>query len=204
MQDPTLEEAEKALRSGRRRMLLAMVVAALAALGGLVAYMASGDDEAVARFGRSVNGYDREHFKAFWGCALPKVDLRSLRTNEDVTRQMHLRAEERPQAYGRHLRERCLPKLTGLSAKLRALLPPQGFEVPLEGMKRPVASALADASERLSGAVSDYASYLSGLEAGYDRELAAERVQAIVRAWYDYRVARARLNAALEARLGGR
>ncbi len=204
MIDPTIEEAERAIRSGRRRMLVVMVLAAVAALGGLIAFMASGDDEAVARFGRSVNGYDREHFKAFWGCMLPRADLKSLRTNEDVSRQIHLRAEENAQAYGAYLRKRCLPKLSGLSTKLRALIPPRGFDAPLEGMDRPPLSALADAAERLSGAVSDYAGYLSGLEGGYDRDMASSRVEAIVRAWYDYRVARAKLNAALKEQLGER
>ena len=203
MTDPALQEAERALKAGRRRMLLAMVGSALAALVALVVYMASGDDEAVARFGRSVNGLDMDHFKAFWGCALPGANLKEIRTNEDLERQIHLRAEERPQAYGRHLREKCLGKLAGMPGKLRALIPPEGFDQPLQGMDRPPAAAMADAVERLGGAVGDFASYLGELEGGYDREMGAEKVQPIARAWYDYRVALAAVNRAIKERQGG-
>ena len=200
--DPALAEAERALKRGRRKMLVAMIGAAVAALAALGLYMASGDDEVLARFGRRVNGLDKQHYKAFWACVLPGANLRDIRDNETLVRQIHLRAERRPKAYAKHLRERCLPKLKELEPALGAVIVPAPFDKPLQGMDNPPVRQMEDAVRRLRAATLEFANYLQGLAGGYDREEATQALEPVARAWYDYKLALARLNQALREALG--
>lgn len=197
------DDDEKLMRKGKGRMLAGMIVAGVAALAGIIIYMVSGEDEAYAKFGKAVNGIDQQHFDQFWGCVFKGYDLERIKNNEHLRRQIHLRAERRPQAFGKYLRDECMPKLEEMDPKLTELIPPEELEKPLEGMDKPPIPALVDATERLRSGFSGYVSYLDTAES-YDRESdkVDENIDTIVRAWFDYKSAFGKLNKKLKEHLG--
>lgn len=193
----SLDAEEKAMKSGRGRMMAGMIVAVVLAVGALGLYMGSGGDEAYASFGKEVNGLDRSRYDAFWSCVMQGLDLDRIRSDRDLRSQLHKRAERGRQRFGSHVRDECFPHLAELEPKLGAIVPPEGLAEPLREM--------SDAVSRLRGAFSDYVAYLDGLEdeEPYSEEAAAGHVGPIAKAWYDYSVALSGLNKELKRKLDG-
>lgn len=190
----SLEAEEKALKKGKGRMLAGMIVAAIAAVAFLVWYMSSGGEDAYGTFGRNINGYDQQYFDQFWGCSLQGVDLRNIRTNDDLRGEIHERAARGGPRYAAHVRERCMPKLAEMEPKLTALIPPEDMAAKLTELNETV--------QRLRAAWGDFAGYLENLEGGYDEDDADEKVGQIARAWYDYSRTHNELNRSVREKLG--
>jgi hypothetical protein len=192
---PSLEAEEKAMKSGKGRMLAVMILAVVAAVAGLVLYMASGgEEEAYGTFGRNVNGLRRDHFDTFWGCALRGANLDDVRTNEDLAAAINQRATNGKTVYARHLRDDCMPFLADLEPKLLTLIPPEDLADKLRELGAAVGA--------LRSAVSAYVAYIEGLgDAPYDAEDASEHVTAVARGWYDYKRVHNEINRAVAEKL---
>ncbi len=191
---PSLEDEEKAMHSGRWRMMTAMIVAVVLAVGALVWYMGSGgEDEAYATFGRNINGLGEKYFDQFWGCALRGTDLRNLHNDQDLRDNINLRAQQGGKAYADHVREQCLPMLGKLDDGLTKLLPPTEMQKDFQAMAASVPA--------LESAWSGYIAYVDGLSGPYDPEAASEKLGKIARGWYDFKRTHASLNKALRSKL---
>jgi hypothetical protein len=188
---PSLEAEEKAMRGGRGGLVAAGVVAVLIVVAAVVALVMGNDDSAYETLGRNVNGAKGELFDGFWHCTFGRdIDVRS---NEDLMRELELRASRGGKRFGENVRERCLPKLTELEPRLDVLIPPDDM--------RPALNDLLQATRDLRGAWSDYLAYLDGLEGPYDEEEAHDRVVRIARGWFDFKNAHKALNDALREHL---
>lgn len=190
----SLEAEEKAMRKGKGRMLVGMVVAVVAAIALLIGFMASGgEDETYSTFGQNINGLKEAHFDQFWACALRGVNLADVRDNAALQSQIHVRAGQGGARYAAQVREQCMEKLAELRPKLDALIPP-------EDMRADV-NALAEASSQLRSAWANFIAYLEADE-GYSEETATEPITNIARAWYDWKRLHGAINTKLRERLG--
>ena len=108
---PSLEDEERAMRSGKGPMLAVMVVAVLAVVGGLGWYMTRGDEAAVYReFGKSVNALHNDQWLKFWECALQSGNAyERLRNNTDLKNALDQRAGRGGPRFGALVRDRCAP-----------------------------------------------------------------------------------------------
>jgi hypothetical protein len=192
----SFEAEEQAMRSGKGRMLAAMIGFGVLAVAGIVAMLAlGGEDEEYSKFGRNINGLRQEHFDVFWGCSLRGVNLADVRTNQDLMAQINRRATNGKARYGRQVRDNCLPQLTELEPKLRALITP-------EDMQEQV-NELASSTEQLRASWSGFIAHLETLQdQPYDEDVAAEHVTNITKGWFDYRTTHNDLNKAVKAKLG--
>jgi hypothetical protein len=194
---PSLDAEEKAMKSGKGRMLAAMIIAALAAVVLLVVFMMSGGEgEQYGTLGRNINGLRGQYFDAFWACALRPEDPREIRDNSQLAAKIHERAQQGRARYATHLREECMPKLADLGPALEVLYPPDDLAPKLVELK--------DSVQALRSATSAYVAYIQTLgDQGYDAESeeAREHVTAMTRAWYDYRRIHGELNDAIAAKL---
>jgi len=188
----SFEAEEKALKKGRGRMMAAMIGGVLAALAALAFFMAPDERETYREFGKKVNGLDEQYFDAFWACAFQNVDLRNLRTNEDLEAQIQRRSGQATKRYGAYVRDRCLPKLTTMEPKLEALLPPDDFKTQIRELSRSLNTVRSSWSE--------FIAYLDTVDE-YDQDLARPGVSKISKGWYDYRRAHSALNKSLRERL---
>ena len=193
---PSLEAEEKAIRSGKGRMMAGMIVAVIIAAVGIVFVVASGgEDDTWSNFGRSVNGFRQTQFNPFWGCALRGANLDDIRNNSDLAAQIHRRASQGRARYARHVRDECLPKLNELGPAIQAIIPPEEMQAGV--------TELHDAVQALRSAWSDYIAHIEGLgDNPYDQDAANEYVTNIARGWFDYRTAHGRLNDAVSEKLG--
>lgn len=189
---PSLEEEEKALRSGRGRMVLAMVVAALAAIGAIAWFVGSQQPSEFSQVGRQINRLRAEHFDAFYGCVLPRADLRDIRNDQQLRNAIAERAS-RPRAYAEHIRGECLVRLDEHGAPLAALIVPDELREPV--------SQLQSALEAQQAAWTRFISFLEESEGAFESEAADEHLSAIARGWYDYKVAHRAINDIVRARL---
>lgn len=193
---PSLDEEEKALRSGRGRMMAVMIAIPIVLAAVAIAYvMMTGGDEQYRTLGRNINGLREQHFDGFWTCTLDGADLRAIDNNNDLEAQIHLRAgSARRAAWAGHVRDECMPKLEELEPEIAILIPPEEMASRLE--------ELESATSALRGAWSGFIAYLLDLrDAAYDEGDARTHVMAIARAWYDYRRIHGELNAAVRERL---
>ncbi|MCS6856200.1 MAG: hypothetical protein NZM37_00675, partial [Sandaracinaceae bacterium] len=184
----SIDEEAMAMRRGQARMLWFGGALALAiVLGGGWLLIRSGPNEYSA-IGRQVNGMRKEHFDAFWVCALPNGRPSEIHNNAELSDEIHKRAEFSPSRYAQLLRTQCLAHLQDHLAPIDALIPP-------EDLKGEIAQ-LKSATQALIEGWNTYLRHLQNLSGGYDREAkeAQEPVSAITRAWYDYRVAHGRIN----------
>jgi hypothetical protein len=190
---PTLEEEEKAMRSGRGRMIAAMALAVIAAIAGLVFFVSSQQPSEYGQLGRQLNGMRTDHFDAFWACALPRVDLRDLRNDQQLRDEIADRAAT-PRPYAQHVRTECMVRLDEHLPPLAALIVPADLEAG--------ATQLRTAIETLRTAWARFLDHLDHIEA-FDRDDAetSALLTAIARGWFDYRVAHNALNDTIRSHL---
>jgi hypothetical protein len=183
-----LEAEEKAMQGGKGRMLAAMIVAALLAVGAIVFLLISGGENPYGKFGQNINGIRQAHFDQFWACALRGADLTEVRNNDQLREQINVRATRGRARYGATVRDECLPKLSEVEPKLAALIPPVDVVTQVRD--------LSDATRRLRSGWSDFIAHLDGLtgDTQYDPEAAQREVAAIEKAWFDYRRVHTKLN----------
>lgn len=187
---PSLEQEEKALRSGRGKMLAGMIAAVLAAAAGLAWFVSTSGPSEYGQLGRQINGMRGEHFDAFWACALPREDLRDLRSNEQLVAEVAERAAQ-PRAYAAHVRTQCMVHLDEHLAPLDALILPDDLQ--------PAVQSLRAAVEAQRSAWQAFLQYLDRVEGGFDAEDAQAQLGAIARGWYDYKVAHGQINDVLRS-----
>jgi hypothetical protein len=192
---PSLEDEERAMKGGKWKMMVAMILAVIAAVGLLVFAMRGDDSEQYRTLGRNVNGADGAHFNQFWGCALQNVDLRNLNKSQDLEAQIHRRAQTGTKRYTAMIDQRCMPKLAELKPKLDALIPPDDMREQLRAMS-------ASAGD-LRDAWAAYIAFVGGLQEPYDPEGNAERehVNKIAKGWFDYRRSRKTINDAIREKI---
>lgn len=189
----SFEDEERALRSGRGRMLAGMIAAVVLVLVGVIWVLRPSGDETYRTFGRNVNGFDREYFDAFWSCALKGADLRNIRSDRDLLGNLHRRGIQGGQRYGALVKERCFPRLEDLQEKLDGLIPPEGLQQDL--------TALRTSTTKLRSAWSDYIGYLVGLDGPYVEEDAQGPANGIARGWYEYKHAHKIVNDKLREKI---
>ncbi len=196
----TLEADEKAMKSGKGKMLIAIVGAALLAIAGIIWFLAGGDDKRVYRdFARTVNTADTTGFDGFWACALQRggADASSFRNNSELGDAINRRATNGRGRFADLIRTRCLPKLAQLKQSLDTLITPAPLQPDIENMRK----ALDD----LRMAWTAFDGHLDSLgQEPYDAEAddAREGLNKIAHAWFDYKSAHRHLNSALRERIG--
>jgi hypothetical protein len=185
---PSLDEEERAMKSGRGRMIAfaVMVIGAIVVGGGY--FLMSSGPSPYSTIGRAVNGMRSENFDSFWACALPRTDARDIRNDQQLRGEINERAQFNAGQYAQLVRSQCLAHLNDHVQPLDALLPPDDL--------RPPVDALRAALRALIDAWNAYLNYLQALPGAYDAEAeeAETMVGAIARAWFDYKMAHGQLN----------
>lgn len=190
---PSLEEEERAMKSGRGPMIAFAVVVIAAIVGGGGWFLLTSGPNPYSAIGRQVNGMRAQNFDSFWACALPRTDPGDIRNNEQLIAEIHERASFSASQYAQLVRSTCLANLNDHVQPLDSLLPPDDL--------RPGIEALRSALRALIDGWSAYLTHLQGLTTGYDAESEEARrlVSAIARAWFDYKVAFGQINDTIRA-----
>ncbi len=190
---PSLEEEERAMKSGRRRALAAGAFAVLASLGALGWYMSTGGENEYAQVGQQINGMRSGHFDMFWSCALPREDVRDIDTAAELKAAIGRFAANA--GYSRIIRTECLVHLDEHRAPLNALIAPPELAAPI--------AELSAALTALRTAWDAFLEYLDRPDMHFDAEdpEADGLLTAVVRGWFDYRVAFGHVNDAVREHL---
>jgi hypothetical protein len=181
----SLADDEKAIGGGggTGTMVAAIVVFGVLAIGIAVFVLRGNGDSEYSSLGRAVNGVRQSNFDHFWSCVLPREDIRSLTGNAAVQAAVLQRATASPSAYSHLVRTQCMHFLDEQTPILAQLIVP-------EDMNESV-TQLRTAAQGLIDSWNAYLTYMEHLGGPYDTEDAAgsTALTAVVRAWYDYRVA---------------
>lgn len=190
---PSLEEEERAMKSGRGRMIAAGAFAVIAAVGALGWFMSTGGENEYAQVGQQINGMRSGHFDMFWSCALPREDVRDIDTAAELKAAVG-RFAANP-GYSRIIRTECLVHLDEHRAPLNALIAPPELSAPIAELSTALA-ALRTAWDALL-------EYLDRPDMHFDAEdpEADGLLTAVVRGWFDYRVAFGHVNDAVREHL---
>jgi hypothetical protein len=192
-----LSDDEAALKQGRGGMLIGFAVTLLVLLGGVWALLSGGDEARVyGDLGRKVNGLRQGSFDQFWGCALPTANLKDINTNTQLVSQIDNRGVEGGRAYGLYLQAQCVAKLGNITPELDALIVPDDMRADVDAIKQ--------ATSDLRGGFSGLISYLDNPELRYDRDVASTHLQAIARAWFEWKQAHAKVNKLIKEKVAAR
>ncbi len=191
---PSLEQEERAMRSGRGRMLFAMVGAVLVAGAGLVWFVSREQPSEYGQLGRQINGMRGDHFDAFWGCALPRAELDEITGAERLIAEIAERAAT-PRAYAQHVRETCLVMLDEHLPPLATLIVPADMTAD--------AAALRAAIEELRVAWPRLLEHLDRLEGPFvaDDDATRALLTAVAQGWFNYKQAHRQLNTTIRTHL---
>lgn len=190
---PSLEEEERAMRSGRGRMIAFAALVLVAIFGGAGYFLFSAGPSPYSAIGRQVNGMRAQHFDSFWACALPRTDPSAIRDNARLISEIHERARFSASQYAQLVRSSCMAQLNDHVQPLDSLLPLDELTAPID--------ALRAALRSLIEGWTSYLAYLGALTDRYDEEAeeAVRHVSAIARAWFDYKVAVGQINDVVRA-----
>jgi hypothetical protein len=190
---PSLEEEERAMKSGRGRMLVAGAAAVIAAIAALGWFMSSSGQSEYGQVGQQVNGMRSQYFDAFWSCALPREDVRDVDTADEL--KAAIARFSANAGYSRIIRTDCLVHLDEHRAPLNALIAPPELSAPI--------AELSTALAAMRTAWDEYLAYLDRPDATFDAaDPEADRLlTAVVRGWFDYRVAFGHVNDAVREHL---
>jgi hypothetical protein len=178
----TLADDEAALRKGKAGSLIAVSVLGVAVLGGLL-YLMGGEDQArvYGDLGKQINGLKQASFDQFWSCVLQGEDLRDVTSNTELIARLDSMGRDGGRKFGENLREACKPRLETIGPALDTLIVPQDLEASVKSM--------SDAASSLRTSASGLIIYLDNPELEYDPEIARPHVQALARAWYEFKKA---------------
>ena len=178
----TLADEEAALRKGKAGSLIAVSVLGLAVLGGLF-YLVGGDDTArvYGDIGKQINGLKQASFDNFWSCTLQGEDLRDVTSNTELVSRLNMLGRDGGREFAKNLREACRPQLENIGPALDTLIVPPDMKANV--------TAMSEAAASLRSATSGFIVYLDDPELDYDDEAAKPHVQAMVRAWYEFKKA---------------
>lgn len=192
---PSLADEEKAIGGGggSGTMVAAIVVFGLLAVGIAVFVLRGNGESEYSSIGRAVNGMRQGNFDTFWSCSLPREDIRDLHGNADVQAAVLQRATSSPSAYATLVRTQCLSHLSDQTPLLAQLIVP-------EDMTESV-SQLRTAAQAHLDAWNAYLTYLEHLGGPYNAEDTEGQtlLTAVVRGWYDYRMAMQAVNTVVSA-----
>lgn len=183
---PSLEDEERAMKSGRGRMLAAAAFAVVLAGGALAWFITTSGPNEYGQLGQQVNGMRGQYFDAFWACALPREDVRDLNSPDELKGMIaRLSANS---GYVRIIRTECLHHLDEHRAPLDALIAAPGLGEPI--------GRLSAALAALRAAWEAYVAYLEtpGLEFSAEDPDADRMITEIVQRWIDYRHAIREIN----------
>ena len=191
------EDDEKAMRSGKGRMLAAMIVAVLASGIGLTWYVMQGDaSNSYREFGKTVNGLHNNQWLKFWECSLQSgAAYERVKTNTDLKLALDQRASRGGARFGGLIRDRCMPRLAEMHDHYAALLPPPDLAEKVR--------AVATAADALRAGFSEYIAFLDAAGASYDAETSGPPIMKIAKAWFDYKNAFNALNRELRKKIDG-
>lgn len=191
---PSLEEEERAMKSGRGGMIAAAAFAVLLVVGASAWFLTTSGPNEYGQIGQQVNGMRAEHFDTFWSCALPREDVRDLDTADELKAAL-ARFSANTEGYVRILRTECLVHLTQHQAPLDALIAPPELSGPI--------GELSAALVALRSAWDAYLEHLSQPDFTFDAEdpETDRLLTAVVRGWFDYRVAFGHVNDAVREHL---
>ncbi len=191
----TLADEEAAMKSGKGRMLIAIIGTCVVVVVGAVLLLVQGEShEEFREAGKLVNGAGiKGNFDKFWGCALRNVDLRDLKNAEDLISQINMRGADGRARYAKYVEASCIEKLSDMQTKLDVLTVPQELQTNATGMK--------DAASQLRGAWSGYLVYLTDSKDSYDDGEARDKLKEVARGWYEFKKAHASLNNTLKEKL---
>ncbi len=182
----------KAFNKGKGRMLALMIALGCAAIFGFAWFLLSEQPNPYSALGKQANGLKKQHFDAFWACALPGKVVAEVKSDVDLRAELDVRAVAGAR-YAAQLRG-CLTSITNLSAQLSALLPPDDAVEYVRGM--------AKGAKNVSAGAEEFARYLDSLEGEYEPHDAVRKADVLVRGWYEFRKSHADLNVLLKAKLG--
>lgn len=182
---PTLEEEERALKSGRGKMIAGMVFAVVVAIGGLIWFVGSQQPSEYGQIGRQINGMRADHFDAFWACALPRADLRDIRNDQQLRSEIAERAAS-ARAYAQHVRSECIVRLDEHVTPLNALIVPADLSAGVEQLRAAINAQRT--------AWTAFLTHLEHVEGSFDAEAADAHLTAIARGWFEYKVAHGAIN----------
>lgn len=181
---PTLADEEKAIGGGggTGTMVAAVLVFGLLAIGIAVFVLRGNGDSEYSSLGRQLNGMLQGNFDQFWGCVLPREDIRSLTGNAAVQAAVLQRAQSSPSAYAT-LVNGCMHHLDEHTPLLAQLIVPEDMRASVDQLRTALEAELT--------AWRAYVTYLEHLGGPYDSddEQGQTLLTAVVRGWYDYRVA---------------
>ena len=194
---PSLEDEERAMRSGKGKMLAAMFVAVLAAGALFTWYLFQGDAaNSYREFGKTVNGVHNAQWLKFWECSLQSGNaLGRIRNNVDLKTALNQRASRGGPRFGSLVRDRCMPRLGEMHDKYAALLPPDDLKEEVR--------AVAAAADALRSGWSEYIAVLDASGAAYDADVADPALSKIAQAWFDYKTTFNALNRKIRTRIDG-
>jgi hypothetical protein len=188
----TLADEEAALRKGKAGSLIAVSVLGLAVLGGLF-YLMGGDDNArvYGDIGKQINGLKQASFDNFWSCALQGEDLRDVTSNTELTARLDTLGRDGGRKFAENLRTACKPQLENIGPALDTLIVPTDMQGPVR--------AMSEAAANLRTATSGFIIYLDDPELDYDEVASRPHVQAMARAWYEFKKAHNEANQVIKA-----
>lgn len=194
---PSFEDEERAMRSGKGRMIAAMVVAVLGAGALLTWFMLQGGaTNSYREFGKTINGAHNDQWLKFWECSLQSgAAYGRLHNNTDLKDALDQRASRGGPRFGALVRDRCMPKLAAMHEKYATLLPPEDLVTEVR--------AVAAAVDALRTGWSEYIAFLDASGTTYDPETSGEPIMKIARAWFDYKTAFNALNRKLRTKIDG-
>jgi len=175
----SLADEERALHKGRGRMVFGIAVFAAVAIGAAAWFVVtSSAGEDVRQTLGGVNRLNRDHYKAFWGCAL-QSPMERFSKAEDLITKVSKMATGREKRYAQYIRGKCMPNLQPYRANLDALPPPAAD---LQAEVQEVGQRI----EQVRTSWNDFVAYLESEQ--IDPETTPERVQLVAKGWYDYAV----------------
>lgn len=188
----TLADDEAALKKGKAGSLIAVSVLGLALLGGLF-YLMGGEDTArvYGDIGKQINGLKSASFDQFWSCALQGEDLRDVTSNTELISRLNTLGRDGGREFAKNLREACRPQLESIGPSLDTLIVPDNMKADVK--------AMSEAAAALRTATSGFIVYLDDPELQYDEEAAHPHVQAMARAWYEFKKAHGDANQLIKA-----
>lgn len=175
------------MKSGRGSMLAVaglVVVGAVAAFGW---YLSTAGPNEYGQFGQQINGLRSAHFDTFWSCALPREDIRGLRTNVQLQDAI-VRFAASPRTYATMVRTTCMVHLEEHGPALEGLIPPEGAHESYDELREALTAQTAAWRALLE--------HLDHLEGGLspDDATSGPLLTAVVRAWVNYRTAVGHVN----------